>query len=93
MTKLERRDRRRAKALWRAFCQDNLFNPPWVINFEPSAVLFIAAALKRERDETSMAAAQWFLFSGKNEKAKVKRVLSKPGAKASFGAEQKKGKR
>ena len=85
MTKLERRDRRRAKALWRAFCQDNLFNPPWVINFEPSAVLFIAAALKREREETSLRAVGYFFGS-----ASAKRRAE---ASDAIIGEQKKGKR
>lgn len=88
MTKLERMDRRRARAVWK-----QIRGGDYVAGEPSSGISWIAAALKREREETSMAAAQWFLFSGKNEKAKVKRVLAKPGAKASFGAEQKKGKR
>lgn len=73
---LAARDRRRALKLWKHIRE-------YVLS--PGPVAFIAEALRREREEASMAAAQWFLFSGKNEKAKVKRVLSKPGAKASFG--------
>lgn len=81
MTKLERRDRRRARKVM----ADALKVSPGITAHWSDVVSLIAAALRREREETSMAAAQWFLFSGKNEKAKVKRVLSKPGAKASFG--------
>jgi len=80
---LAARDRRRARAVWRAFCQDNLFNPPWVINFEPSAVLFIAAALKREREEAGFAAVNYF-FARKADREK---------ARAAILGEQKKGKR
>lgn len=92
MTTLERRDRRRATVVaakvWKMYA-DNPFAP-----FKDGALPLIAAALKREREEASVAAAQWFLFSGKNERAKVKRVLSKPGAKAIFGAvKEAKGKR
>lgn len=80
---LAARDRRRARAVWRAFCQDNLFNPPWVINFESSAVLFIAAALKREREEAGFAAVNYF-FARKADREK---------ARAAILGEQKKGKR
>jgi len=74
MTALEKRDRRRAKAAMIAADR----GLGWLFA--------IAAALKREREETSMAAAQWFLFAGKNQKAKVKRHLSKSGATANFEA-------
>lgn len=78
MTPLEQRDRRRATRIvfkWRGWRMEN----------EADELRdMIAAALRREREETSMSAAHWFLFAGKNERAKVKRVVSKPGAKSSF---------
>lgn len=80
MTALEKRDRRRAYAALR-----NARLPESLVTDGVTAPI-IAAALKREREETSMAAAQWFLFSGATERAKVKRVFSKPGVKASFAA-------
>ena len=88
--KLAARDRRRAARI--ATVIDTFYWVGGVDKLDKSRDL-IAAALKREREETSMAAAQWFLFADKNQRARVKRFLSKPGAKANFGAEQKKGKR
>lgn len=56
MTNLERRDRRRARKIVADWWSER-------DSTEDTLVERLAAALKRERDETSMAATQWFLFS------------------------------
>lgn len=74
MNKLDRRDRRRAQKVVAA----------WIEDSRPDGGLVpkIAAALKREREDTGMAAMRWYLFSDRNERAKVKRAI-KRGAKVS----------
>lgn len=72
MNKLDRRDRRRALSLINK--GHNLL--------DEDLVPLIAAALKREREDTGMAAMKFFLFSDRNERAKVKRAI-KRGAKVS----------
>lgn len=67
-TTLDRRDKRRAQELlkaakWERLTYDDLIAP-------------IAAALKRERDETGMSAVNWFLFSERSTKAKAKRAIA-----------------
>ena len=75
-TSLDRRDKRRARALLRA--------AKWERCTYDDLVAPIAAALKRERQNTGMAALQWFLFSDRKERQRVKRVIQ---------AEEGKGKR
>lgn len=71
MTTIDRRDRRRAKKL--LFVDVKGAHPyPSLDDIVP----FVAAALKRERDETGMGAINWFLFSDRGTKAKAKRAIA-----------------
>ena len=82
MNNLRRRDQRRAMSVaskfggkaWAKACGNRYLST------------LIAEALCREREETGFGAMNWFLFSGKNERAKVKRACAKPGSKPNFAA-------
>lgn len=71
MNKLDRRDRRRAQKIVRA----------WIEDSRPDGGLVpkIAAALKREREDSGTAAMWWFLFSSKAERANARRLLKRGG--------------
>jgi len=71
VTRLDRRDRRRAYA-----CLRNARLPETLVT-DGVCVPILAAALKREREDTGMAAMQWYLFSDRNERRKVKRAIEK----------------
>lgn len=68
MTTLDRRDLRRAKGIVAA----------WIEDSRPDGGLVpkIAAALKREREETGFGAMKWFLFSDQKEKARARVQLA-----------------
>lgn len=67
-SKLDRRDRRRARKVWKEIWRGNYI--------KPGVLTIIAAALKREREETSMAAVNWFLFKDRATTAKAKRAIA-----------------
>ncbi len=65
----DRRDKRRAQKIWLdCFRTDGVTMP------DPREV--IAAALKRERQETGFGAVNWFLFNTRGAKAKAKREIA-----------------
>lgn len=68
MTKLERRDRRRARVVANAFI--DALDPAGPASPLAQIVPFIAAALKREREEAGFAAVN-YLFARKAERAKA----------------------
>ena len=72
MNKLDRRDRMRARKVIQHIHDYG----------DMSSLDIIAAALKREREDTGMACMRWYLFSDRNERAKVKSAI-KRGAKVS----------
>ena len=85
MTKLERRDRRRARRL--LFVDLKKAHPyPSLTAILP----FVAAALKREREDAGFAAVN-YLFTLKAERAKA--VAETLGLRTGSAKEQKKGKR
>lgn len=80
MNKLDRRDRRRATKIMRiALKASDGATVHW-----GDLIPIIAAALKKEREDSGTAAMWWFLFSAKDRKAReaVKRKLLR-GAKVS----------
>ncbi len=83
MTKLERRDRRRARVVANVLI--DALDPSGPVSPLAQIVPFIAAALKREREETSLRAVGYFFGS-----ASAKRRAE---ASDAIIGEQKKGKR
>lgn len=72
-TTLDRRDKRRAKKI----IADVLdMHCAWDDEQLKDAIPAIAAALKRERDETGMSAVNWFLFSERGTKESTKRAIA-----------------
>jgi hypothetical protein len=84
MNKLDARDRRRAEKIMsdkRIYLGGAALSKEWMENWTGVRNL-IAAALKKERQDSGMAAMQFFLFSNRNDREKAKRAI-KRGAKAS----------
>ena len=69
MSPLERRDRRRARALVRKI---NSLAMPTV----PGFVAIIAAAMKREREETGFGAVKALLFTDSAGRSKTRRQIA-----------------
>lgn len=87
MTKLERRDRRRARVVANVLI--DALDPSGPVSPLAQIVPFIAAALKREREEAGFAAVN-YLFARKAERAKA--VAETLGLRTGSAKEQKKGK-
>lgn len=65
MTKLERRDRRRARAVWK-----QIRGGDYVTGEASSGISWIASALRREREDAGFAAVN-YLFARKADRAKA----------------------